>query len=508
MADVRTTLTDLTRYLRETAVLRSCAALVGWDEQTCLPPEGAEHRANQGALLAGMVHDRATAPCIGEWLAQLTDVNELGGPDSPEAAIVREARRQYERATKLPRRLVEEMSHTATLSQHNWIEARKQKNFPHFRPWLEKMIALKREEADAIGFPAGGTKYDALLDDYEPGANTREVQAIFAPFRQETVKLLNEIKGSARRPDESILTRRYPKSAQQTFATAAAKAIGFSFTAGRLDESAHPFCSGIGPGDCRLTTRYDEHHFPGAFFGVLHEAGHGIYEQGLPRPAFGTCLGEPASLGVHESQSRMWENFVGRGRPFWQHFFPQAQAAFPEALANVSLEQFHAAINDVQPSWIRVEADEVTYNLHIMLRFELEQQLIGGQLEPSDVPAAWNAAFERDFGMRPPNDALGCLQDVHWSAGLLGYFPTYSLGNMFAAQLFEAAGRDLGNLSEQFSRGEFQPLKLWLNDRVHSHGQRYRSARLIEVVTGRPPSHEPLVRHLRSRFGPLFGLNG
>jgi carboxypeptidase Taq len=369
------------------------------------------------------------------------------------------------------------------------------------------MIVLKREEAEAIGFPAGGTKYDALLDDYEPGTSTREVQEIFAPFRKETVKLLDEIRGAGRRPDVSILQRRYPKAAQEAFSTAAAKAIGFSFTAGRLDESAHPFCSGIGPGDCRLTTRYDEHHFPGAFFGVLHEAGHGIYEQGLPREAFGTCLGEPASLGIHESQSRMWENLVGRSRAFWEHFFPQAQAAFPEALSDVALSGFHQAINDVQPSWIRVEADEVTYNLHIMLRFELEQLLIGGKLEPADLPDAWNAAFERDFGMRPPNDSLGCLQDVHWSAGLLGYFPTYSLGNMFAAQLFEAAGRDLGDLNSQFAQGEFLPLKRWLNERVHSHGQRYRSSRLVEIVTGQAPSHEPLVRHLRNRFRPLFGLD-
>jgi carboxypeptidase Taq len=407
---------------------------------------------------------------------------------------------------KLPKRLVEELSHTSTLAQHNWVEARQRKEFSHFEPWLERMIALKREEADALGFPAGGSKYDALLDDYEPGARTSEIAEVFAPLREETVSLLNAIKGSGRRPDETILTRRYPKEAQKEFATAAAKAIGFSFTAGRLDESAHPFCNGVGPGDCRLTTRYDEHHFPGAFFGVLHEAGHGIYEQGLPRTAFGTCLGDAASLGIHESQSRMWENFVGRSRAFWTHFYPRAQSTFREALKGVSLNAFHAAINDVQPSWIRVEADEITYNLHIMLRFELEQRLITGELEAKDVPAAWNEAFTRDFGMTPPDDSLGCLQDVHWSAGLFGYFPTYSLGNMYAAQLFEAAERDLGDLHQQFSRGDFMPLKTWLNEKVHAHGQRYRSTRLVELVTGRAPSPEPLVRHLNERFRPLFGL--
>ncbi len=506
MPDLQETYAALVDHLRETAILRSCGGLLGWDEQTCLPPEGAEHRANQGAQIAGLVHERATSPRLGEWLGQLSLVEGLKGVESPEAAVVREAQRNYERSTKLPRRLVEELSRVGTLSQQEWVTAKQTKNFGHFEPWLTRMVALKREEAQAVGIPPGGVIYDALLDDYEPGASTAEINAVFGPLRDATVKLLADIRGSGKRPDDSILTRRYPIEAQAEFARKGAAAIGFSFTAGRLDVSAHPFCSGIGPGDCRLTTRYNEHHFPGAFFGVLHEAGHGIYEQGLPRTQFGTCLGEAASLGIHESQSRMWENLVGRSLPFWKHFYPQAQAAFPEALGGVTLGQFHAAINDVQPSWIRVEADEITYNLHIMLRFELEQQLIDGRLEPRDVPEAWNAAFSRDFEMTPPDASLGCLQDVHWSAGLLGYFPTYSLGNMFAAQLFEAAREQVGDLDAMFARGEFMPLKEWLNTKVHAHGQRYRSGRLIEIVTGQKPSPEALVRHLNSRFRPLFGV--
>jgi carboxypeptidase Taq len=506
MPDLQQTYQALVDHLRETAILRSCGSLLGWDEQTCLPPEGAEHRADQGALIAGLVHERATSPKIGEWVAELSVVDGLKGAESPEAAVVREAKRNYERATKLPRKLVEELSRVGTLSQQEWVVAKKRKDFAHFEPWLTKMVGLKREEAHAVGFPKGGVIYDALLDDYEPGASTAEINAVFAPLREATVKLLSDIRGSGKRPDDSILTRRYPVDAQAEFAKKGASAIGFSLEAGRLDVSAHPFCSGIGPGDCRLTTRYNEHHFPGAFFGVLHEAGHGIYEQGLPRTQFGTCLGEAASLGIHESQSRMWENLVGRSLPFWKFFYSQAQAAFPEALGSVKLEQFHAAINDVQPSWIRVEADEITYNLHIMLRFELEQQLIDGRLEPRDMPAAWNSAFNRDFGMTPPDASLGCLQDVHWSAGLLGYFPTYSLGNMFAAQLFEAAREQVGDLDAMFARGEFIPLKEWLNDKVHAHGQRYRSGRLVEIVSGKKPSPDALVRHLNSRFRPLFGV--
>jgi carboxypeptidase Taq len=308
------------------------------------------------------------------------------------------------------------------------------------------------------------------------------------------------------RPDESILTRRYPKDAQSLLARTAAAAIGLCFDDGRLDESPHPFCQGIGPGDCRLTTRYDERHFPGAFFGVLHEAGHGIYEQGLDHGAFGTPIGEAASLGIHESQSRMWENMVGRSRAFWNYFYPHAQAAFAEALRGVGVEQFYAAVNDVRPSFIRVEADEVTYNLHIMIRFELEQQLISGNLRPADVPGAWNRAYRDSLGITPSNDSEGCLQDIHWSGGMLGYFPTYALGNMYAAQLFSTAREALGNLDAQFARGEFAPLKEWLNANVHHEGRRFLAGRLIERITGSPLSHRPLVKHLETKFGEIYRL--
>jgi len=493
----------LVSRLKSTAVLASCSALLGWDEQTYLPPGGAGHRAEQLGLLAGMAHQQATDPKIGELLSQLETAKAFA-IDSPEAALLREARRDYDRKTKLPQRLVEELSRTTTLSQHAWVAARKKKDFAEFRPWLEKVVALKREEADVLS--AGGEKYDALLDDYEAGATSESVAASFASLRKELVGLLDAIRGSGRASDGSVLTRSYPVEAQRAFGRAAAAAIGFDFGRGRLDEAAHPFCSGIGPGDCRLTTRYDEHHVPGAFFGTLHEAGHGLYEQGLPAGWFGTPLGEACSLGVHESQSRMWENFVGRSRAFWACFFPQARDAFPGALKDVDTEAFYRAINDVRPSYIRVEADEVTYNLHIMLRFELERPLIAGDLAPADAPGAWDDAFVRDFGMRPTNVAEGALQDIHWSAGLVGYFPTYALGNMYAAQLFEQARVDLGDLDAMFARGEFTPLKGWLVENVHRHGRRYRPAELIERVTGRAQSPEPLVRHLREKYGELYGV--
>lgn len=496
---------ELTDRLKQGALLESCASVLGWDEQTYMPPGGAEHRANQLSLLAGLCHDRATAPEIGQLLSEIEGTALVVQSDSPVAANVREARRDFDRATKLPRRLVEELSHTSTLSQQAWIGARKRSDFKEFQPWLEKIVALKREEAQVIGY-GKGVPYDALLDAFEPGMTAADVTRLFTPLREELVKLIAAIAASGRRPDRQILTRLYPADAQREFSIAAAGRIGFDFRAGRLDTAAHPFCSGFGPGDTRLTTRYDERHFPGAFFGTLHEAGHGIYDQGLDRSAWGLPVGSACSLGIHESQSRMWENFVGRSRSFWQHFYPAAQRAFPAALATTPIADFYGAINDVQPSFIRVEADEATYNLHILLRFDLEQPLIAGDLAPADVPGAWNETFTKYFGLTPPDDARGCLQDIHWSGGMIGYFPTYALGNMYAAQFFAAATRDLGDLQSAFVRGEFGALKGWLNEKIHRRGKQYRAQRLVEVVTGQSLSPMPLVRQLHEKFDELYGL--
>jgi carboxypeptidase Taq len=496
---------ELTERLKTTALLESCSSVLGWDEQTYMPPGGAAHRANQLSLLAGMCHDRTTAPETGDLIAEVEATPLAAAEDSPVAANIREARRDFDRATKLPRRLVEELSHTCTLSQQAWVAARKQSKFKDFQPWLEKIVALKREEAQAIGY-GSGVPYDALLDAFEPGMTAADVTRLFAPLREELVKLIGAIRESGRHPNREIITRLYPATAQREFSIAAAKQIGFNFEEGRLDTAAHPFCSGFGPGDTRLTTRYDEHHFPGAFFGTLHEAGHGIYDQGLDRSAFGLPTGAACSLGIHESQSRMWENFVGRSRPFWRYFYPKAQQAFPEALGKTAVEDFYRAINDVQPSFIRVEADEATYNLHILLRFDLERPLIADDLQPADVPGVWNETFTKYFGIVPTDDAHGCLQDIHWSGGMIGYFPTYALGNMYAAQFFACASRELGDLPGAFSRGEFDSLKSWLNEKIHKHGRRYRAQKMVEVVTSESLSPMPLVKHLHQKFDELYGL--
>ena len=495
---------ELIRQSKETALLESCLSLLGWDHKTYMPPKGSAHRAEQIALLAGMIHQRVTDPKVGELLA-IVEASDLAREAAAPAAVnVREIRRTYDRETKVPEALVTELARTCTQAEDVWVEARKQSDFARFRPWLEKVVGLKRQEAQALS--DGGPLYDALLDAYEPGETSANLARVFAALREDLVPLVQAIQGSGRQPDLSILQREYPIPAQEAFGRAAAAAIGFDFEAGRLDVTTHPFCSGIGPGDTRLTTRYNVHDFVDAFFGVLHETGHGLYDQGLDPAHFGTPMGSAVSLGIHESQSRLWENLVGRSRAFWEHFYPQARQSFPGPLGHVSLDAFLFAVNDVRPSFIRTEADEVTYNLHVLLRFELEQALIEGDLKVGDVPGAWNETLKRHLGLTPPDDRRGCLQDIHWSGGAFGYFPTYTLGNLYAAQLFAQARRDLGDLEAMFRRGEFQPLLGWLQAKIHRLGQRHRAADLVRVVTGEPLHHRYLLGHLRGKFGPLFGI--
>ncbi|MFO0928904.1 MAG: carboxypeptidase M32 [Gemmataceae bacterium] len=496
---------ELIRRTREASVLASCGSVLNWDEATYMPRQGSAYRGEQVGLLARLGHEMTTSPVVGELLAEVEGSSLVSDPESDVAVNVREIRRGYDRAVKVPAALVEELARVSTRAQQVWRDARKASSFALFRPELTTLVRLLRDKADAIGYTA--SRYDALLDEYEPGATAAEITAVFAALQKELVPLIAAIHASGKQPDRKVLQREFAVDLQKMFAASAAAAIGFDFEAGRLDVSAHPFCSGIGPGDCRLTTRYNVHRFNEAFFGVLHEAGHGIYEQGLPAEHAGTPRGSFCSLGIHESQSRLWENQVGRGRPFWEHFFPRARQTFPAALHDVAFDTWMFAINDVQPSFIRVEADEATYNLHIILRFELEQAILADQLPVADVPAAWNERFERMFGLKVENDAQGCLQDIHWSLGGLGYFPTYTLGNLYAAQLMEAARRDLAGIDDDFRRGDFGRLKGWLNAHVHAAGQRWRAGELCRRVTGRPLEPAPLLRYLRDKYAPFYGLS-
>jgi len=331
------------------------------------------------------------------------------------------------------------------------------------------------------------------------------VERLFEPLRRHTPELVAQLQNAPRQPDTRLLRRHYPREAQERFCRLIAERIGFDWQRGRLDPTVHPFATRLSPGDVRITTRYYEEFLNPSLFGTIHELGHALYEMGLPEEHWGAPMGASASLGMHESQSRMWENFVGRSRAFWEYFYPIAQEHF-DALRDVPLDDFVFAVNAVQPSTIRVEADEVTYNLHILLRFELELALLRGELQVADLPSAWNEKFKAYMGFEPPNDAEGVLQDVHWSGGMIGYFPTYTLGNLYAAQLYAAAERDLGDLQAQFRRGEFAPLLEWLREKVHRQGQRYPAKELIERITGAPPSAEPLLAYFQRKFAPLYGL--
>jgi carboxypeptidase Taq len=358
--------------------------------------------------------------------------------------------------------------------------------------------------ADLIGFD--NERYDALMDEFEPGAKTAEIAKLFGSLAKPLASLIREITAAPNQPDESIVHRRFPAEAQKAFARKLAEAIGFDFERGRLDVSAHPFCTGMAPGDVRLTTRYNENHFNSAIFGVLHEAGHGVYEQGLDPEHQYTPISHSVSLGIHESQSLTWENLVGRSRPFWERFYPDCQAAFPEALNGVSLDEFMGAINIVKPSMIRVEADEATYNLHIILRFDLERALVEDSLAVDNLPGAWNAKMEELLGIRPKNDAEGCLQDIHWSVGAIGYFPTYALGKLYGAQFFAAARKAIPDLDDRIRGGDFHTLLDWLRTNIYRQGMRYRAGELVREVTGAPLSPEPFMSYLRGKYAPIYGL--
>jgi carboxypeptidase Taq len=504
LAMSQSTYDKLCRHARQVAILSSTQALLGWDERTKLPPAGGEYRAEQMSYLAGLIHKQETAPEVGEWLTELADSPLAADRHSESGADIVNLRRDYDRKTKLPQALVEELARLAVLGQQVWAEARKANDFARFQPLLERTVELKRQEAAAIGYD--DVPYDALLDEYEPGAKTKEVERVLAGLREQLVPLVAAIAASPRRPNMEPLKRHFPVDLQEELGRRATEAIGYDFAAGRIDVTDHPFCTTLGPRDIRLTTRYDEHFLPGALFSTLHEAGHGMYEQGLPAERFGLPTGQAVSLGIHESQSRMWENLVGRSRAFWEHFFPLAQAMFPSALGDVRIDDFYFAINDVRPSLIRTESDEATYNLHILVRLELEQALLVDELRVADLPTAWRAKYREYLGLEPPNDADGVLQDVHWSSGAIGYFPTYTLGNLYAAQLFEEAGRELGDLHSLFRGGEFLSLLEWLRAKVHSQGRRYPAAELARRITSRPLSHDALMRHLRGKFGPLYDL--
>lgn len=495
---------ELEERSRHRAFLASTLELLGWDELTYLPRGGVEHRGHQMAYLAGLDHQQTTDPRIDELLTTVEDSSWLGSAAESHRVNMRRWRRIYQQTTRVPRRLVEELAEVTAIAQREWAEARETDEFSRFAPWLAKIVTLKQHEADCRR--TTDDRYDALLDEYEIDATATQLATLFAGLRTELSKLLAAIGSSARESSDALLRREYPIERQRIFAESMAADIGFDFHRGRLDATTHPFYAAIGPGDCRITTRYATHDFGDAFFSMLHEMGHGLYEQGLDPIHFGTPYGEAPSTGIHESQSQFWEKIIGRDRPFWRHAFPRARDVFHDALHRIDVEQFFRALNHVEPSWNRVRADAVTYDLHILIRFELERALIRGDLPIDDLPTAWNEAYARYLTIVPASDIEGCLQDGHWSAGMFGYFPVYTLGNIYAAQFHDAARRALPDLDDQLARGDFRPLVDWLRTNIYQHGGAFGPAKLVEHVTGEPPDSRFLVECLGRRYRDLYDL--
>jgi carboxypeptidase Taq len=499
MTDIFTTLRT---RLAEIHDLGKATALLSWDQQTYMPRGAVGARAEQLATLSRISHALFTDDETGRLLdAAAAEVERLPS-DSDEASLVRVAQRDYERSRKLPSDFVAELSRASTTARGAWQEARQKSDYALFQPHLEAIVALVRRQAEYLGY--ADHPYDALLDLYEPEMKTADVRRLFAELRDGLAPLVKAVAARPDAVDDSILRRGYDETTQIKAGERIIGAIGFDFEYGRQDFSAHPFCTSFAPTDVRITTRVSRDQLNEALFGTLHEMGHALYEQGVSPSLARTLLARGASLGMHESQSRMWENLVGRGRAFWKHFLPLLQETFPAQLGEVDVEQFYQAINRSQPSLIRVEADELTYNLHVMLRFELELALLEGKLSVSELPGAWNELMEQYLGLTPPNDALGVLQDVHWSGGMIGYFPTYTLGNVISAQLFEKARAELGDLDAQFAAGEFGTLLGWLRQNLHTHGRKFTPIELLQRIVGGGIQAGPYLGYLRAKFGELY----
>ncbi|MFN8177300.1 MAG: carboxypeptidase M32 [bacterium] len=480
--------------------LSKASQVLEWDQETMLPEGGAPARGDHLATLAKVAHEKLVARDFRKALKEAE-----GAATAPrDKAMLREARRDHHRAAKIPGELVEEVTRAESRGLAAWRKAYRTSRWNDFESYIMTIVRLKRRVADAVGY--AGVPYDAMLDVYEPGATVAELDPLLGALEEATKPLVRKIAASKKRPDGKIVTRKFPKDAQLAFGREVVAAMGFDFSKGRIDLSTHPFCSGFGPGDVRLTTRVFEDELKPCLFGLIHEAGHGLYEQGLDEKLQRTPVGTAVSLGIHESQSRLWENVVGRSIPFWKHFLPKAQAVFPEQLGGVSLEAFHFAVNEVVPSFIRVEADEVTYNLHIVLRYGIEKGLFDGTIRPKDLPTIWNRRMKELLGIVPERDSEGVLQDIHWGMGLYGYFPTYSLGNLYAAQIWDAVKRDMPDIESRIEEGSFLPLREWLRKKIHRWGREYPAAELMRRATGKTPDSRYFTEYVNAKYGELYDL--
>ncbi len=495
----------------ELKIWSGIGSLLGWDQETYMPEKAVLERSKQQAALSSLLHEKGTSPEIGKLLENLgADENNLMGDDAvcadlteTERALIRVFYRDYTKETKLPADLVKELSETRSQAQAVWAKAKQDNDFPSFQPWLEKLIDLKLRTADAYGW--SDNPYDPLLDEYEPGMKTADVDRVFTALKADLVPLVQKI-ADAKQVDNSFLTKHYPADLQEKFGLFVLEKLNYPMDRGRLDVTAHPFTTELGSDDIRITTRYLEDFFNSSLYSIVHEAGHGLYELGMGEDIRGNVLAGGTSLGIHESQSRTWENLVGRSREFWQYFLPHLVKIFPENLKGVDVEGMWKAVNKVEPSFIRVEADEVTYSLHVMLRFELEKKLINRQLAVKDLPEAWNEGMREMLGIVPANDAEGCLQDVHWSFGLFGYFPTYALGNLYGSQFWNSMMKDLPNTYEKMAAGDFSEILGWLRSKIHRHGSAKTADELALEVTGEALNAQYFVDYLNKKYGEVYGL--
>jgi carboxypeptidase Taq len=497
-------LNQLKTILAELSDISGAASLLGWDQQVNMPPGGAKARGQQLGTLRSIAHQKFTSPEVAELLEELKPYADSLDPDSNDARLIKVTARDYSKRTRVPKEFIIEMSQITSQAHQIWQQARRENNFYLFQPYLEKIVELRQQYAGF--FAPYDHVYDPLLDDFEPGLKTRDVQKIFHELRPKQIALIQAISEKPQ-VDDSFLYQSFEEKKQWDFGVDVITRFGYDWEHGRQDKSTHPFTSGSSIYDVRITTRVYPDFLKPALFATMHEAGHALYGLGID-PAFDrTPLSGGASLAVHESQSRMWENLVGRSLAFWEFFYPKLQETFPGQLGQVSLQAFYKGINKVEPSLIRVEADEATYNLHIMLRLELEIALMEGSLAVQDLPEAWNSRMRDYLGVTPPTNADGVLQDIHWSGGMIGYFSTYALGNLISAQLWECILKDIPDLEDQFRRGEFSMLLAWLREKIHRHGEKYEPQELVKRITGSTIDPAAYIRYLQGKFGAIYGLS-
>ena len=492
----------LQERLRDIHNLRAASAVLEWDMEVCMPPKGAKARGSQLATLSALAHQQFTDEETGKLLDAAQEVRDKLTAD--QQAILHEVKYEYQRAVRIPESFMRRFSEARSDAYHAWLEARSKSDFSLFQSQLEILVALVREKAEYLGYEE--SPYNALLEEYERGMTVAQLHTIFDEVAPCQRNLVERIINAPKQPDFAWLQQEWATDKQWAFTEQVLRDMGYDFEAGRQDKSAHPFTTNFSIGDVRITTRLHKDDLFSALFSSVHEGGHALYEQGFPQEDEGTILAEAPSLGIHESQSRMWENIIGRSLPFWQHYMPLLRETFPGQLEDVSAEQVYAAANHVAPSLIRVEADECTYNLHIILRFELETALLEGSLEVADVPAAWNEKVAAWLGVEVPDDAQGCLQDIHWSHGAFGYFPTYALGNLYAAQLFNAISEAIPGIMEQVGRGDFTSLLTWLRNNVHTVGRRKTTPEIVRDATGKDASAKSFINYLETKYSALYGL--